>query len=79
MTVSVTGADGRKESFKADRETLGSVQAVDSISDFYALGGDTNKILDYLLLLSLAAGFAVPIGHYTMGKMIKEYKDRGEQ
>ena len=79
VTVSVTGADGRKESFEADRETLGSVQAVDSISDFYALGGNTNKILDYLLLLSLAAGFAVPIGHYTMGKMIKEYKERGEQ
>jgi hypothetical protein len=79
VTVSVTGPDGRKESFEADREVLSSVQAVSSISDFYALGGNTNKLLDYLFLLSLAAGFAVPIGHFTIGKMIKEYKERGEQ
>ena len=56
-----------------------SVSAVNSISDFYALGGNPNKILDYLLLLSLAAGIAVPIGHFTMGKMIKENIERGEQ
>ena len=79
VTLTITKADGRKESFAADREALASVTAVNSISDFYALGGNPNKLLDILLLLSLAAGIAVPIGHFTMGKMIKEYLERGEQ
>ena len=79
VTVSVTQPDGRTQSFEADREALGSVDAINSISDFYALGGNPSKFLDILVLLSLAAGIAVPIGHFTLGKMIKEYMDRGEK
>lgn len=79
VTVSIPGADGRKQSFEADREVLSNVGAVNSISDFYALGGNPNKLLDYMLILSLLAGFAIPIGHFTLGKMIKEKMDRGEQ
>jgi len=79
VTLSITTPEGMRESFEADRDVLSSVKAVDSISDFYALGGNPNKLLDILLLLSLAAGIAVPIGHFTLGKMIKEYMDRGER
>ena len=79
VTLTVTKADGRTESIEAGPEVLESVSAVNSISDFYALGGNPNKLLDIMLLLSLAAGFAVPIGHFTMGKMIKEYLEKGEQ
>lgn len=79
VTVSVTTPEGRRQSFEADREVLSSVKAVESISDFYALGGNPSKLLDILLLLSLAAGIAVPVGHFTLGKMIKEYLERGEK
>ena len=79
VTVSVTQPDGRRQSFDTDREALGSVEAINYISDFYALGGNPSKFLDILVLLSLAAGIAVPIGHFTLGKMIKEYMARGEQ
>jgi len=79
VTVSIPGSDGRIQRVETDRESLSSVEAVNSISDFYALGGNPSKFLDILVLLSLAAGFAVPIGHFTMGKMIKELKERGEQ
>ena len=79
VTLTITKADGRTESIEADPEVLKAVTAVNSISDFYALGGNPSKLLDILLLLSLAAGIAVPIGHFTMGKMIKEYLERGEQ
>jgi len=79
VTLSITTPEGMRQSFEADREVLGSVKAVESISDFYALGGNPNKFLDILLLLSLAAGIAVPIGHFTLGKMIKEYMERGEK
>ena len=79
VTVSVPQPDGRIQSFEADREALRSVSAVDSISDFYALGGNPNKLLDILFVLSLASGIAIPVGHFTLGKMIKEKLERGEQ
>ena len=79
VTLSITKADGRRESFEANREALKSVTAVNSISDFYALGGNPNKLLDIMLLLALAAGIAIPVGHFTLGKMIKEKMERGEQ
>jgi len=79
VTLTITTPEGMKQSFEADREVLSSVKAAESISDFYALGGNPNKILDILLLLSLAAGIAVPIGHFTLGKMIREYMERGER
>jgi len=79
VTVSIPGADGRKQSFEADREALSNVEAANSISDFYALGGNKNKLLDYMLLLALLSGLAIPIGHFTLGKMIKEKINKGEQ
>ena len=79
VTLSITTPDGRRQSFEADRGVLSNVKAIESISDFYALGGNPSKFLDILVLLSLAAGIAVPVGHFTLGKMIKEYMERGEQ
>jgi len=78
LTVSVPGVDGRVQRFETDREALSSVKGVESMSDFYALGGNTNKLLDIMFLLSLAAGIAVPIGHFTLGRMVKEKMDKGE-
>lgn len=79
VTVSFTQADGRRQTVEADRDVLNAVMPLNSISDFYALGGNPNKILDYLLLLSLLAGFAIPIGHFSMGKFIREKKQKGDQ
>lgn len=78
VTVSFTQADGRRQTVQADREILKAVMPIESISDFYALGGNPSKILDYLLLLALLAGFAIPIGHYSMGRFIKEKKQKGD-
>ena len=78
VTVSITQPDGRRQSFEANREALSSVKAIETISDFYALGGKPSKLLDILLLLALAAGIAIPVGHFTLGKMIKEYMARGD-
>lgn len=79
VTLSFTQSDGRKVSFEADRSVLSTVSDIDSISDFYALGGNPNKILDYLLILAALAGFAIPIGHFTMGKFIAKQKGFGEK
>jgi len=79
VTLSVTQPDGRRQSFEADRDILSKSKAIESISDFYALGGNPSKFLDILVLLSLAAGIAVPVGHFTLGKMINEYLARGKR
>ena len=79
VTVSIPQSGGGKQILEADRNILKSVVAMDSISDFYALGGNPNKLLDVLFLLSLASGIAIPIGHFTIGRMVKEKMERGER
>jgi hypothetical protein len=79
VTLSITTPDGRRQSFEADRDALSNVGAINTISDFYKLGGNPNWLLDILVLLSFVAGIAVPVGHFTLGKMIKEYMERGEK
>jgi hypothetical protein len=79
VTVSITRPDGRRLHYKADKEILSSIVSVDSVGDFYAPGGTRIKLLDVLLVLSLIGGLAIPIGHFTMGRIVKERKEEGEQ
>lgn len=76
VTVSITQPDGRKQSFETDRDILSSVGEINTISDFYALGGNPNKFLDYLLLLSFFGAVAGVAGHYAMGKVIAKEKKK---
>lgn len=71
VTVSITRPDGRKERFEADSAVLSSVFSVDSISGFYAPGGTRIKLLDYLLVLAVLGGMAVPVVHISLGKIIR--------
>jgi hypothetical protein len=68
VTVSVAGPHGRKQYYEADSEVLSSVVSVDSIGGFYAIGGTRIKLLDGLLILALAGGLAIPIGHTLLRK-----------
>lgn len=77
VTVSMPQSGGTIKSFEADREELSSVGAVDSISDFFALGGNKNKLLDIMVLLSFISGIAIPVGHFTLGRMIREKMEIG--
>ena len=74
VTVSIARPDGRKQYFEANKEVLSSVVSVDSVSGFYAMGGTRIKLLDGLLLLALIAGLAVPVGHLTLGRLLKRNK-----
>ena len=71
VTVSITGPDGRRKRFEADSDVLSSVFSVDSISGFYAPGGTRIKILDYLLVLAILGGLAVPVIHIMLGKILR--------
>jgi mono/diheme cytochrome c family protein len=72
VTISITSPDGRRERFEADSDVLSSVFSVDSISGFYAPGGTRIKLLDYLLVLAILGGLAVPVVHITLGKIVRK-------
>ena len=72
VTVSIARSDGRKQRYQADSEVLNSVVSVDSVSDFYALGGTRVRLLDGLLVLGLVAGLAIPLGHMSMGRYLRK-------
>jgi hypothetical protein len=80
FTVSVPSQDGRVQQFDAGQDAMNSAATVSAIGDFKVFGISMNKILDIMFLLSLAAGIAIPVTHFTIGQMIKEKTDmeRGE-
>ena len=72
VTVSINRPDGRKQRFDAESDVLTSVVSVDTVGGFYAAGGTRIKLLDGLLVLGLIAGLAVPVGHITLGRILKK-------
>lgn len=78
ITVSVPEQSGKVRTFETSRESLGTVGEIRTMSDFYEMGGSRNKLLDLMFLMALAAGIAIPIGHFTLGRMIKEKLEGGE-
>lgn len=76
VTVSVTGPDGRPVRYPAHQDILGSALAVQSLPEFYAIGGTRSRILDALLVLALLAGIGIPAGHMTMKWLFRKYRAR---
>lgn len=71
VMVSVIGPDGRRLHYPADKEILDSMRSVDSVNDFYTIGGTRIPLLDVLVVLSLIAGLGIPVGHYLLGRLLK--------
>lgn len=76
VTVSVAGPDGRPVRYPARKDILGSALAVQSLPEFYAIGGTRSPILDALLVLALLGGMGIPIGHMTMKWLFRKYRAR---
>lgn len=72
VTVSVSLPDGREQRFNADKRVLSSAISVDSIGGFYAPGGTRIRLLDGLLALAVFGALAIPVGHITLGKIIRK-------
>lgn len=76
VTVSVTGPDGRPARYPAHQDILGSALAVQSLPEFYAIGGTRSRILDALLVLALLGGVGIPAGHMTMKWLFRKRRAR---
>ena len=76
VTVSIARPDGRKQRYQADSEVLNSLVSVDSVSDFYMLGGTRVKLLDGLLIVGLVTGLAIPLSHMSVGKYLRRKRSR---
>jgi len=74
VTISVTGPDGRPVRYPAQKEILSSALAVQSLPEFYAIGGTRSRALDALLALALLVGIGVPIGHMTVKRLSRKYR-----
>jgi hypothetical protein len=74
VTVSISKPDGRKQRYQADNTVLSSAVSVDSVGGFYAPGGTRIKLLDGLLVLAVFGALAVPVGHITLGKILRRKK-----
>ncbi len=72
VTVSITSEDGRRQHYVADKEILDSLGSLESVNDFYTIGGTRIPLLDALVVLSLFAGIAVPAGHYGLGRILRK-------
>ena len=70
VAISIFSADGKPLRYKAQKEVLGSVLSVDSLREFYAVGGTRNALLDGLLVLAVFGGLAVPVGHQILKRIV---------
>lgn len=66
VTISVIGPDGRPVRYPAQESVLSAALALESLPEFYAIGGTRGKWLDVLFVLALLGGVAVPAGHMTV-------------
>lgn len=76
VTVSMVGPDGRPLRREASQGVLTSIESVGAIGGFYTIGSSRIKLLDALLLLSLAAGICIPGAHLAMKLYFRRRRER---
>ena len=73
VTISLVRPDGRRVDFGASADVLNSALSIESVRGFYAIGGTRIGLLDVLLILAVLGGLALPVGHLTLGWILKRY------
>jgi hypothetical protein len=76
VTVTIAGPDGRPLRRDASQGVLNSVESIESVGGFYAIGSTRIKLLDALLVLTLAAGIALPGAHLTMKWLSRRMREK---
>jgi mono/diheme cytochrome c family protein len=65
VTVSIIGADGRTVRYDANKDVMNSLVSFEAVRGFYAIGSTRIPLLDWLLVLALLSGIAVPVIHQS--------------
>lgn len=71
VTVSIVDANGMPIRYGAESDVLSSIVSIDAVRGFYALGATRIQLLDVLLIMAFFGALAIPIGHLTLGWLIK--------
>ncbi|MDQ2079876.1 multiheme c-type cytochrome [Xanthobacteraceae bacterium Astr-EGSB] len=77
VSLSVARPDGRLIRYGAQSDVLSSIVSVDSIKGFYAIGATRIDLVDYLVILALVGGAAIPVGHLLLGWFVRRANRRG--
>jgi len=75
VTVSITGPDGRPVRYPAEKEVLSSALSIESLPEFYAIGGTRSRLLDWLLLLVAISSAGGALGHMTLRWLSRKYRN----
>ncbi len=78
VTVSIAGPDGRPVRRDASKGILNSVESIESVGGFYAIGSTRIKLLDTLLALTVAAGILLPGAHLTAKWLFRRARAKRE-
>jgi len=79
VNVSIVSANGKPRRYDAHKDVLSSALSVQSLREFYAVGGTRNVLLDALLLLAVVGGVMVPVGHQTLKWIVRRQVRQAEQ
>jgi hypothetical protein len=78
VTLTIAGPDGRPLRHGVQKDVLSSLQSIDSVRGFYAIGSTRIKLLDILLVLVFFGALSVPIVHMTVKRLFKRMRERLE-
>lgn len=71
VVISMVAPDGRALRHPVKPEVLGSLEALQSVRGFYALGGTRIRELDWLLLLAVVGSLAGVSGHALLRRLMR--------
>lgn len=70
VALSYIDAEGKRVRYPAQREVLTSIYSIDSLREFYVIGGTRIELLDLVLLMAVCGGIAMPIGHQLIKRLV---------
>jgi hypothetical protein len=76
VSLTIAGADGRPLRHGVQKEVLTSLQSMESVRGFYAIGSTRIKLLDTLLILVVLGSIGGPLAHMTTKWLFKRFREK---
>ncbi|MCK9387891.1 MAG: cytochrome c3 family protein [Sulfuritalea sp.] len=78
VTLTIAGPDGMPLRHGVQKDVLNSLQSMESVRGFYAIGSTRIKLLDTVLVLVVLAGIGGPLAHMTIKWLFRKARQRRE-